>query len=338
MSALSHTSRYWWVTLSLTLALFLVAWMGLNTGVYSFSLGEILGALWGQEVENGMVITQLRLPRVLQALLTGGVLTVAGFFMQALIKNPLADPYIMGLTAGAGFGVNLVILGIVPIVGYTAFAYPLFAALGGTLSLLLVLGLGFRALFEDNSKLLIAGVAVAAIFSAITGVMIYTQADSDQIRRLVFWTFGSLNRSRWESVQVTGLMLVLGLSSGLVLARRLDVLLLGDLQARSLGLSVSRFKLFLLLISSIIVGGTVAYTGPIGFVGMMIPHASRTLLGSNHRPNLLLGTLLGGVFLAACDISSQWLWPPAGLPIGIITAILGVPFFLYVLFSRNSYL
>ncbi|MEL6591647.1 MAG: iron ABC transporter permease, partial [Bacteroidota bacterium] len=215
-------------------------------------------------------------------------------------------------------------------------AYAVFASLGGVASLLLVLGLGFRAFFEDNAKLLIAGVAVSAIFSALTGVLIYTQADSDQISRLIFWTFGSFSRSRWESIGVSSLMLGLALIFGTIFARRMDVLALGDRQAQSLGLRVSRFKFALLLISSIVVGGTVAYTGPIGFVGMMIPHACRTLFSSAHRPNMILGALLGGAFIGLCDVFSLWIWPPVGLPIGIITAILGVPFFLYVLFSRNS--
>lgn len=306
------------------------------TGVYDFSLGEILQILGGAELPNAMVIIDLRLTRILQAIITGSVLSLAGFYMQALIKNPLADPYIMGLTAGAGFGVNLVILGLIPFVTASAFTYPLFATLGGVASLILVLGFGFKALFEDNAKLLIAGVAVSAIFAALTGVLIYTQADSDQVSRLVFWTFGSFSRARWESVKVSALMLGVAMIFGFIYARKMDVLSLGDRQAQSLGLRVSRFKLLLLLISSIVVGGTVAYTGPIGFVGMMVPHACRTLFGSAHRPNVFYAALLGGIFIGACDVFSRWVWPPVGLPIGIITAILGVPFFLYVLFSSDS--
>ncbi|MEM6348950.1 MAG: iron ABC transporter permease [Bacteroidota bacterium] len=328
--------RPFWSILLLSILLLLTILAGLMLGVYDFSLGEIFQILGGAELSNSMVILDLRLPRILQAIITGAVLSLAGFYMQALIKNPLADPYIMGLTAGAGLGVNLVILGLIPLGTISAFSYPLFATLGGVASLILVLGFGFRALFEDNAKLLIAGVAVSAIFSALTGVLIYTQADSDQISRLVFWTFGSFSRARWESVQVSGLMLGLAIVFGFIYARKMDVLALGDRQAQSLGLRVSRFKFGLLLISSVVVGGTVAYTGPIGFVGMMIPHACRSLFGSAHRPNIIAGALLGGIFIGACDVFSRWIWPPVGLPIGIITAILGVPFFLYVLFSSDS--
>ncbi|MEO0469202.1 MAG: iron ABC transporter permease [Bacteroidota bacterium] len=312
--------------------------LGLQTGSFDYSFTDILQALTAEDAPGRMVVLELRLPRIVLAFCTGAILALSGFFMQALIKNPLADPYIMGLTAGAGFGVNLVILGIIPLAGVSIYSFPLFASIGGSLSLLFVIGLGFRAFMEDNAKLLIAGVAVSSLFTAITGVMIYTLADSDQVRRLVFWTFGSLSRSGWEGVWVSLTLLCIALIYGILNARRLDILQMGDQQAQSLGLRVGRMKIYLLLITSLVVGGCVAFTGPIGFVGMMIPHFSRSLWGSGHRQNIVLGSLLGGFFLLACDVLSRWVLPPAGLPIGIMTAILGVPFFLYVLFSRKSYL
>lgn len=322
------------------LVLVLASMGGLMTGTLELSPAHILQAISGAELaDNGhLILWEIRIPRLLLALFTGAVLTLAGFFMQVLIKNPLADPYIMGLTAGAGFGVNLVILGLIPITTFTIFTYPLFAAAGALLSLLLLLVLGFRSFMEDNARLLIAGVAVSSIFMALTGFFIYRVADSDQVRRLVFWTFGSLGKASWESVYVSGTMALAACLFGLIYARRMDVMLLGDLQAQSLGMKTTHMKLGLLLISSITVGGTVAFTGPIGFIGMMIPHFSRALFGAAHRPNMVLGALMGASFLAACDVLSRWLLPPAGLPIGIVTAILGVPFFLYILFSGKSYL
>jgi iron complex transport system permease protein len=323
----------------LLLALALLAMFGgMLTGSYELSAAEVWRALWDASAEQHLIVTQLRLPRVLLAFLAGGVLALSGFFMQALIKNPLADPYIMGLTAGAGFGVNLVITGLVPLVGYTWLTYPLFAGMGGLASLLLVVTLGWRSFFEDNARLLIAGVATASIFSAATGVLIYRFADSNQVQQLVFWSFGSFARATWEGVAVSAVLLAAGILFGLIIARQLDLLMMGDVQARSLGMNVSRTKFALLFVTSLVTGGTVAFTGPIGFVGMMVPHLCRALFGGQHRANMLLSPLLGGAYLCGCDVLSRWILPPAGLPIGIITAILGVPFFLYLLFSRRSQL
>ncbi|MEM7371104.1 MAG: iron ABC transporter permease [Bacteroidota bacterium] len=312
--------------------------LGLHTGSYDFSSKEIFQAIIDPAFKDRMIIVDLRLPRVLLALLSGGILALGGFYMQVLIKNPLADPYIMGLTAGAGFGVNLLILGIIPLAGMTIFTYPIAAGLGGLGSLALLALLGFRGFYQDNAKLLIAGVAVASIFTALTGILIYTWADSDQIRNLVFWSFGSFGKANWEAVQVCVLLLLVAILFGLRYSRSLDVLYLGDLQAQTLGMSVVRMKWMILILTSLVVGGSVAFTGPIGFVGMMIPHVCRGLFGGSHRPNILLGSLLGGSYLCLCDVLTRWMLPPAGLPIGIITAVLGVPFFLYLLYSPRSHL
>lgn len=331
-------SKHVWAAAILLVILILSLAGGLAIGSFDFSLGEIFRAIAGQEIKNREIIMDLRLPRVLLTAFTGAILALSGFFMQALIKNPLADPYIMGVTAGAGFGVNILILGLIPISGFTYFTLPFFAGAGSLISLLLVLGLGYRSLLEDNSKLLIAGVAVSSIFTALTGVLIYRFAESDQVRRLVFWTFGSFGNATWEAVAVCAPVWLFSLVFGMIYGRKMDILILGDVQAKTLGMEVSRVKMILLLVSSLVVGTTVAFTGPIGFVGMMIPHFCRALFGSAHRPNILLGTLMGAAFLTGCDVLGRIILPPAGLPTGIITAILGVPFFLYILFSRKSYL
>ncbi|MEL6624418.1 MAG: iron ABC transporter permease [Bacteroidota bacterium] len=326
------------IAILLFLSFVFIFLLSLQTGSADYTWQDIVDQLFDPQHPDRFILIELRLPRTMLSLLAGGVLTLSGFYMQALIKNPLADPYIMGLTAGAGFGVNIVILGIVPIATYTIWTYPTFAALGAMGTLLLVVGLGFRALLEDNSKLLIAGVAVSAIFTAATGVMIYLLANNDQLRQLIFWSFGSFGKATWDAVAVTALMLGVGLLFGQLNHRKLDVMSLGDDQALSLGLEVRKFKYGLLFWTSLIVGGTVAFTGPIGFVGMMIPHFSRSLFGGLHQPNIWLGTLLGAVYLMTCDVLSRWILSPGGLPIGIITAILGVPFFLYLLFGKNSHL
>lgn len=313
-------------------------WMNLRTGVYALSSAEIWSILWGEDAPQRAVVMQLRLPRALLAITAGAILAIGGFLMQALIRNPLADPYIMGLTAGAGWGVNLLVLGVIPLSGFTWLSYPAFAGLGALASVALVLVLGFRSLLEDSARLLIAGVAVSAIFAALTGLLIYLRADDDQLRQIVFWTFGSFHRATPGAAGVGLVLMALTLLFGWLYAPRLDLLQLGEAQAHSLGMQVPAARLLLLLAVSLSSGGIVAFTGPVGFVGMMIPHVCRALWGSAHRPNILLGALLGGAYLCACDVLSRWLLPPAGLPVGVVTALLGAPFFLYILFSKRRYL
>ncbi|MEM9987036.1 MAG: iron ABC transporter permease, partial [Bacteroidota bacterium] len=274
---------------------------GLFVGSYDLGRAEVWEILLDRNHPQAVILWDLRIPRLLLAFLSGCVLTLGGYFMQALIKNPLADPYIMGLTAGAGFGVNLLVLGLLPMfgIGALAWATPLAAGIGGLGSLLLVMGLGWRSMYEDSSRLLIAGVAAASIFTALTGILIYLKADSDQIRQIVFWSFGSFHRANWLAVHLSIILALLTVIFGFTQARKLDLLALGDIHAQTLGLRVTRFKILLLVFTSLSVGGTVAFTGPIGFVGMMIPHFSRAIWGGLHRPNVVLGSLLGGTYLLA---------------------------------------
>ena len=312
--------------------------LGLSVGPFDLSFRDIFNILSGNTLsEMGQtVLVDLRLPRLLLGFVSGAILTLGGFYMQALLRNPLADPYIMGISSGAGLGVNLVILGIIPFGAWMAWSYPLFAFLGGCGSLALVMVLGYSALRNDTTRLLIAGIAVSSLFMALTGLIIYKFAESDQIRQILFWSFGSLDKGGWDAVIKSSIFLGIGWIAGLFLSHRLDVLILGEEQAGSLGMNVPQMRLFLLILTVLIVGGSIAFTGPISFVGMMVPHFSRGLNKTGHRKNLVFGTLLGGIYLMLCDILGQLIHPPAGLPIGIITAILGVPFFLYLLFGSRE--
>jgi len=320
-------------SLLLFLAIPLVIFLGMNVGVWDLSPGQVWNALFFPEDLTGTIVRDLRLTRVLMGTLTGALLTLGGFLMQALIRNPLADPYIMGLSAGAGFGANLRLLGVIVIGGMVWL--PAYAFVGACISLGLLLVLGFKALSSDSTRLLIAGIAVSSFFMALTGFMIYTASDAEDLHAVILWSFGSFSGVRWEAIAVSGSLLLLLWSFALANANRLDLLSLGDQQAKSLGMATGKMKVVLLAVTSLCVGGSIAYTGPVGFIGLMIPHFSRSLMGGLHRPNLIVGTLMGAVFLPLCDIASQLIYPPVGLPIGIITAILGVPFFLYLLFSSR---
>ena len=328
---------FWKVGIGLTGVLFFA--VGLHLGPYDISLLDALSTVIGFSTEYPHIIMEIRLPRVLVAFLSGAILALSGFYMQVLIRNPLADPYIMGVTAGAGLGVNLLILGIVTLPIVTFFSYPIFAGLGALLSLLFIFLLGFRTLMYDTYKLLIAGVAVSSICTALMGLLIFLYADADQIRRIVYWTFGNLERAQmWEVIYIGTGMWAISLAFGWRYGIHLDVLATGEVQAEQLGMRIKRMKLGLLLVSTLTVGAMVAFTGPIGFVGMMVPHIARSLFGSMHRQNVIWGSLLGGVFLMAADVLSRVLQPPTGIPIGIVTALVGIPFFLYLLFTESKFL
>ncbi|MCB9233413.1 MAG: iron ABC transporter permease [Bacteroidia bacterium] len=326
----------WLQALGALVITLLVIFLGMNTGPFDFMPGDIFRVIVGQEIDHETVLLNMRLPRVILALITGAILTLGGFFMQALVKNPLADPYIMGISTGAGFGVNLLIVGLIPVASLTLFTYPLFAFLGGMVSLILVLALGYSAIQEDSGRFLVAGIAVSSLFTALTGLLIYEFTSDDNIRQILFWSFGSLNRASWEAVSVTLVFLFTGWGFGLAWGNRLDVLILGDQQARTLGMNVTVAKLAILGVTVFMVAGSIAFTGPIGFVGMMLPHFSRAFNGVNHRRNLVSGPLLGGCYLALCDVIGRAVHPVGNLPIGIVTAILGVPFFLYLLYSGKG--
>jgi len=322
-----------WKVLLLLLAVPAVVFWGMNVGSFEYSVGEVWQMVIAPEGLPAVVVRDLRLPRVLLAMGSGALLTLGGFLMQALVRNPLADPYIMGLSAGAGFGANLRLVGLV-VIGPLA-ALPAYAFGGALLSLLLLFGLAYRALSRDPGRVIIAGVAVSSFFVALTSFLIYTTEDAEDLRAIIHWSFGSFNYANWDSVGVTLVLLGLFWVLSILLAPRLDVLSLGERQAGSLGMESGKMKLILLIVTSLAVGGSIAYTGPVGFVGLMIPHFSRSLNGGLHRPNLIFGPLLGAVFLAVCDITSQLVYPPVGLPVGILTAMMGVPFFLYLLFRSR---
>ncbi|MFN0204608.1 MAG: FecCD family ABC transporter permease [Bacteroidia bacterium] len=325
---------------SLFLLLFLSIssfFLGIYLGSSEISFGEVLSILTGKPHPKADIVLQLRLPRVLLAMATGSILSLCGFYIQALVKNPLADPYLMGVTSGASLGVNLLYANLITISSFHLFTFPLFAWAGSFVALLLVMALGAKGFSENNDRLLLAGVACSSICTAITGVLIYRFAESDQMRRMFFWTFGSFERATPEICAVALILLLGCIVFGTVYSRKLDILSLGDVQALTLGIDVTQIKYIMLIAVSIFAGGIVAFTGPIGFVGMMIPHFSRAFVGYSHRHNLLIATILGATYLNLCDILSRLIFPPTGLPIGITTALLGVPFFLYLLYKKNTF-
>jgi len=306
----------------------------LMTGSADIQAGDWLDwcrGLIGSDSTKGMIM-QLRFLRLCTAFGAGAVLSLCGLYMQAMVRNPLADPYLLGASSGAGFGVVLITTGLIPFALFQSVLFvPLIAFAGSLLSLIIVLGIGYMRKDNETYRLLISGIAVSSFFTALTGLIIYRFSDNDNLRTLLFWTLGSFNRSTVESAWMGMSALGLAFLFGWIRSRQLDVLILGEEQAGSLGLNTRKFRIEILLVCALSAGIVSAFSGPVGFVGLMIPHFSRGWLGASHRRNILVIPCLGGLYLVTCDWLGRFLLPPAGLPIGIITALLGIPFFLFLL-------
>ncbi|RFA28023.1 hypothetical protein CAI21_13750 [Alkalilimnicola ehrlichii] len=284
------------------------------------------------------ILMEIRLPRVLMALIVGAILGMAGALMQTLFRNPLADPGLIGTSAGAALAAALaMILGNVLFSGIAAalaiWFVPAFAFLGALSAMLLVLRLANYRGQMDASHLLLAGIAVNALAGAGIGLLVYTATD-DQLRNFTVWTLGSLASASWTKVFVAGGVLALLIAMTPRLVKPLNALLLSEGDAACLGFEVARLKLLLLLLSALAVGVVVAFCGVIGFVGLVVPNLARLLVGPNHAWQLPTCMLMGAVLLSLADVLARVLVAPTELPIGVLTALLGAPFFIALLRQR----
>lgn len=302
---------------------------------------SVLQALWGapdaaDTALARMVVLELRLPRTLLAAATGGCLALAGAAMQGLFRNPLADPGLLGVSSGAALGaVSVIVLGsVLPLAWLGAVLLPAAAFIGALTGMSVAYALAQRQGQADVALLLLAGIAVNAIAGAGIGLLTYISTD-DQLRSLTFWSMGSVAQTEWEQLLPALLIMVL---SSLVLLRGatwLNLLLLGERAARHAGLAVATVKRVLVVAVALQVGAAVAVTGVIGFVGLVVPHMIRLLIGPEHRM-LLPATILGGaVLLLAADLVARSIVAPAELPIGLVTTLIGGPFFLLLLLQRR---
>ncbi len=310
-------------------------------GAAQVSVGDVLAAycqLLGGECESDAITTRiindLRLPRAILALLAGAGLALSGAVLQTVTRNPLADPYLFGISSGAGFGAVLVIAAF-GLEGFTAdISISAGAFAGSALSVLLVVALAGSGVQVE--RMLLAGVAVSFMFSAATSLVLYS-ADPQASATLLFWTLGSFSRASWQGLLLPTIVISLCLLIFLGHSRVLRGMLAGDETARSLGIEVNRLRFAMLLLSSLLTAVLVANCGGIGFVGLMIPHIVRRLLPAQGTQQLLLTALVGGVFMIWVDVLARSLFEQAELPIGVITAALGSVFFLLVLRRRASF-
>jgi iron complex transport system permease protein len=325
-----------WLLFLLLLALVL----GVALGAVALSPGEVVRALLGWE-ENP-IVTQLRLPRVLGGMLVGAALGVAGAAFQGLFRNPLADPYLMGSASGAAFAVTLfaaLLGGLSPafaqhaVFQHLPLSATFFGFLGALLATLLTLVLAGGV--ARTHELVLAGVVVGSVLTGATTYLM--MQDADRVRAVFAYTLGNLAFLGWPSVRVLALIFLLALPPLLLLGRALNALQLGEETARSLGLPLEALKLILLLSASFLTAGAVAQAGIIGFVGLVAPHALRRLLGEDYRLLLPASALGGAVLLSLADLLARTLTRPAELPVGVVTTLLGGPFFLYLMWRRRGW-
>lgn len=286
-----------------------------------------------------LVIHEIRFPRTLLCMLVGAILALCGTVMQGLFRNPLAEPGIIGVSAGASLGAALaiVLLGNLNFDArwMNAITLPLCAFLGGALTTIVVYRLGTNKFGTSVTIMLLAGVAISAVSGAGIGYLNYV-ADDQMLRDLTLWSMGSFAGANWQSITLCGITL-LGLYFYFTRrAMALNALLLGESEAHHLGIPIQRLKRALIVLSAVGVGVTVSAAGMIGFVGLVVPHLGRMLVGPDHRNLLPVSALLGALLLTIADMFARVAAAPAELPIGIVTALVGAPFFLYLLFQQKG--
>jgi iron complex transport system permease protein len=320
--------------LAALLALALV--VGLALGPSGVGAGEALRAVVDPDAAGatGDIVRRIRLPRVAAAALVGACLSLAGVLFQALLRNPLADPFVLGISGGAALA-GIAVLSLGGALGLSASAVPV-AAFAGALAAtaLLFTVSGWRGRLSATT-LLLTGVVFNAFASAAI-VFLASLGGMTEGASIFLWLIGTLSSARPEMLAALALLLALGLGCALPLARALDLIALGDDTAEQLGVAVERAKRMLLLATALVVGGAVSVSGLIGFVGLIVPHALRLLLGPDHRLLVPAAALGGGAFLVVCDTAARTLLPGRELPVGAITALVGGPLFLVLLRRQGT--
>ncbi|CDM42903.1 iron ABC transporter permease [Ectopseudomonas oleovorans] len=282
-------------------------------------------------VGQDSIVWQLRAPRVLLGALVGAGLALVGTALQAVTRNPLADPHLLGVSSGAAFGAVLVVLYLGEFAGMLSL--PLAAFVGAMASMLLVLAIASRGGRLHSERLLLAGVAVSFVMMAASNLLLYL-GNPHAASSVLFWMLGGLGLARWELLWLPALCLLLALVVLLGLGRALNALMAGEQSAVSLGLEPRRVRLLVFVVASLLTGVLVSLSGAIGFVGLMLPHVARFLVGAEHRRVLPVAALLGALFLVWVDVAARTWLAPQDLPIGIVTAAIGGAFFVALLRRR----
>ena len=283
------------------------------------------------------IVWNLRFPRVLLAFIVGGGLAMIGAAMQTLVRNPLAEPYILGISGGATAGASLFYLGFLPPLLSKALSMPLASFLGGLCAIIIVYSVAGSRGRISVTRLLLAGVAVASLMGALTSFITLSSPEPDKLRSVLFWLLGSFHLAQWSTLIWPAIAVCIGFVVLMILSRPLDGMLTGDESAHSLGVAVESVKRILIVLASLVTGSIVAASGAIGFVGLIVPHIVRSFTGVTHRKVIPACFIGGAVFMLWADVAARMILPNAQLPVGIVTALCGVPFFLILLHKKQRH-
>ncbi|MBR4504837.1 MAG: iron ABC transporter permease [Candidatus Methanomethylophilaceae archaeon] len=322
--------------LVLTAALALGYVLCITIGSVRMPLADVWAALTGNaNWADEMIVCDIRAPRVACAALVGAALSLSGLAMQALFRNPMASPSVLGISSGASFGAAFHIAYGSAII-LSSFGTMLCAFGMAMATMLLVYGLAYKkAGGVQTTMLLLAGMAVSALFSGFTS-MIEFFSDADTVTSIVFWMLGSFDGRSWSDLRIMLPPIILGIALVAFNARALNLMTAGESKAKALGVNVRRVRLMVLIGSSVLVATCVSFCGVIGFVGLIVPHIFRTLVGPDHRRLVPICLLGGAVFLMLVDTFARGAMPPYELPVGTVTSVIGAPFFLWILRSRKN--
>lgn len=314
----------------LFLLLIIIFFLSLSMGTVYLPLKKILSILFLNESDTfSIIIKEIRLPRIVLSFLVGSGLAVAGVIFQGIIRNPMVDPYVVGISAGAGTGVTIAIVFNISWSIFGISTIPLFAFIGAIITVFTVYRLARVGNRFPVTTFLLAGVAIGFFLNAIMSFLMVM--GTSNLHKVVYWLMGSLATGGWKEVKLILPYYLTGLIPLVFYLKDLNIILLGEENARYLGVDVERVKLILISAATLITAAVVSVSGIIGFIGLIVPHIARLLIGPDHRKLLPLSALLGGLFLLVSDDLARSLLPPLEIPVGIITALAGGPYFIYLL-------
>lgn len=335
-------TKYWFFTVGIVLILSI--FLGITIGAFHISINQLVEVIFYSNDPNNndlssSILLDIRLPRVILSLLVGAALAISGAALQGLFRNPLVDSGIIGTSSGASLGAALFLICSTSLPFWGGFikeiALSISAFIGAFIATIIVLKMSKSKNGISTTILILAGISINAIVNSLTGMLIYF-ADDDQLRDITFWSLGSLGGANWKTILIVFPVVLFGFIFFLYKARDLNALNLGEQAAFYMGVPVKKTKKQLLIAITIMIGTCVSFVGIIGFIGLIVPHISRLIVGNDTRKVIPFSALLGAVLLILSDLFSRTILAPTELPIGIVTSFLGGPFFIYLIYKNKN--